>query len=67
MRNEMEYRAVVFYQDGWWVGWLIDIPGVNAQEKTKEELLSALNIGALEYISTHGYIPEEASVDNVIL
>jgi hypothetical protein len=29
----MRYRAVV-KKEGWWVGWLIDLPGVNAQEKT---------------------------------
>jgi hypothetical protein len=29
----MRYRAVV-KKEGWWVGWLIDLPGVIAQEKT---------------------------------
>ena len=32
--------------DEWWIGWLIDLPGVNAQEKTREELLESLKIGA---------------------
>lgn len=32
---------------GWWVGWLVDIPGVNAQEKTREELIESLRLGAL--------------------
>ena len=35
--------------DGW---WLVDLPGVNAQEKTKEELMEALTIGAQEMLAT---------------
>ena len=30
----------------WWIGWLTDLPGVNAQEKTRGELLESLRIGA---------------------
>lgn len=44
----MKYRAVVKQSDGWWIGWLIDLPGVNAQEKTQEELIESLRIGAEE-------------------
>ena len=30
-------------QDGpWWIGWIEEIPGVNSQGKTREELLSNL-------------------------
>jgi len=31
----MKYRAVIKKSGEWWIGWLIDLPGVNAQEKTK--------------------------------
>ncbi len=27
---------------GWWIGWVQEVPGVNAQERTKEELLVSL-------------------------
>ena len=30
----------------------MDLPGVNAQEKTKEELMEALTIGAQEMLAT---------------
>ena len=31
-------------KDGdWWVGWVEEVPGVNAQERTKEELVQALS------------------------
>ena len=36
------YTAVVKQNGGWWIGWIEEIPGVNAQEKTKAELLSSL-------------------------
>ncbi len=48
----MKFRAVVKQSDGWWIGWLIDLPGVNAQEKTREDLLKSLRIGAEEMLAT---------------
>jgi len=42
----MKYRAVIKKSDGWWIGWLVDLPGVNAQEKSREELIESLKIGA---------------------
>ena len=48
----MEYRAVIKKTDGWWIGWLVDLPGVNAQEKSKKELLKSLRIGAEDMLNT---------------
>jgi len=48
----MKYRAIIKEVDDWWIGWLVDLPGVNAQERTKEELLVALTIGAQEILAT---------------
>ncbi|MBM3132648.1 MAG: type II toxin-antitoxin system HicB family antitoxin [Chloroflexi bacterium] len=42
----MEFRAVIRKSEGWWIGWLVDLPGVNAQERTKAQLLESLRIGA---------------------
>ena len=42
MKNE--YTAVVKQEDDWWVGWIEEIPGVNCQEKTYEELKETLGI-----------------------
>lgn len=36
------YTAVTQEKDGWWVGWIEEIPGVNCQEKTRAELLVSL-------------------------
>ena len=48
----MEYRAIIKKSDGWWIGWLVDLPGVNAQEKTRKELLQSLKIGAEDMLNT---------------
>jgi predicted RNase H-like HicB family nuclease len=48
----MKYRAIIKKTNDWWIGWLVDLPGVNAQEKTKAELLESLRIGAQEMLST---------------
>ncbi|MEW6233904.1 MAG: type II toxin-antitoxin system HicB family antitoxin [Candidatus Omnitrophota bacterium] len=42
MKNE--YTAVVKQEDDWWIGWIEEIPGVNGQEKTYEELKESLEI-----------------------
>jgi predicted RNase H-like HicB family nuclease len=39
----------IMKQDGdWWIGWIEEIPGVNCQEKTREELLESLSINLKE-------------------
>jgi predicted RNase H-like HicB family nuclease len=48
----MKYRAVIKKTGEWWIGWLIDLPGVNAQEKTREKLIESLKIGAEEMLMT---------------
>ncbi len=37
-----QYTAITQQNNGWWVGWIEEVPGVNAQEKTKEKLLASL-------------------------
>ena len=48
----MQYRAVIKKSGNWWIGWLIDLPGVNAQEKSKGELIESLRIGAEDMLNT---------------
>ena len=42
MKNN--YTAVIKQDDGWWIGWIEEVPGVNCQEATREELLESLKI-----------------------
>ena len=48
----MKFRAVIKKSGDWWIGWLVDLPGVNAQERTKEELVESLKIGAEDMLNT---------------
>ena len=36
------YTAVIKQDDGWWIGWIEEIPGVNCQERSREELVDSL-------------------------
>lgn len=38
------YTAVIKQSGAWWIGWIEEIPGVNCQELTKEELFETLRI-----------------------
>ncbi|MHB1423923.1 MAG: type II toxin-antitoxin system HicB family antitoxin [Gemmataceae bacterium] len=39
---ETSYTAVVQQDGEWWIGWIEEIPGVNSQGQTREELLANL-------------------------
>ena len=39
---QSEYTAVVKQDGPWWIGWIEEIPGVNAQEATRDELIASL-------------------------
>ena len=39
---ESVYRAVIQRDGRWWIGWIEEIPGVNAQARTRKELLEDL-------------------------
>jgi len=47
MRNQ--YTAVVQRDGQWWVGWIEEIPGVNSQGESREDLMENLQ-SALEEI-----------------
>lgn len=44
MNRTSQYTAVVKQDADWWIGWIEEMPGVNCQEKTREELLDSLSI-----------------------
>ena len=39
-----EYTAIIKQDGDWWIGWIQEVPGVNCQEATREELLETLRI-----------------------
>jgi predicted RNase H-like HicB family nuclease len=38
------YTAVTTQENGWWIGWIEEVPGVNCQERTHEQLLETLKV-----------------------
>ena len=38
-----KYTAVIQQAEGWWIGWVEEIPGVNSQGATREELIENLH------------------------
>ena len=44
------YTAVVKQDGDWWIGWVEEVPGVNCQEATREELIESLGVTLKEAI-----------------
>lgn len=45
-----EYTAVIKRDGDWWVGWVEEIPGVNSQGRTREELMENLHSALIEML-----------------
>ena len=39
------YTAVIQKSDGWWIGWIQEVNGINCQERTREALIVSLKSG----------------------
>jgi len=44
------YTAAIKQDGAWWIGWIEEVPGVNCQEPTREQLIDSLRITLLEAI-----------------
>ena len=38
------YTAVIKPDGEWWIGWIEEVPGVNCQEASRDELLTSLRV-----------------------
>ncbi|MEA3643195.1 MAG: hypothetical protein VBE63_25125 [Lamprobacter sp.] len=45
-----ELTAIVKKDGDWWLGWIEEIPGANAQERTKDELLLSLREAVIDIL-----------------
>ena len=45
-----EYTAVIKQDCDWWIGWIEEVPGVNCQEATRDELLETLRVTLKEIL-----------------
>ena len=62
MKNE--YTAVVQKDGRWWVGWLEEIPGVNSQGQTREELMENLRSALDEALAMNHSDARQAASDD---
>jgi len=60
------YTAIIKQDGDWWIGWIEEVPGVNAQEQSREHLLSSLRTTlaeALEFNRKEAREAAESSFD----
>jgi predicted RNase H-like HicB family nuclease len=55
------YTAVIKRSGAWWTGWIEEIPGVNCQERTREELLESLRVTLREALELNRREAREAA------
>ena len=58
------YTAITKQDKGWWIGWIEEVPGVNAQERTKEALLLSLREILREALEFNRAEARESARDN---
>ena len=58
------YTAVIKQSGAWWIGWIEEVPGVNCQAVTKEELLESLRGTLGEALAFNRREAIEAAGDN---
>ena len=57
------YTAVIQHDQEWWVGWVKEIRGVNAQERTREEVLVSLRYALEDMLELNASNALEATTD----
>lgn len=54
--------TTVVKQDGpWWIGWIEEVPGVNCQERTREDLPETLRITLAEALEMDRHEARQAA------
>lgn len=53
MKSTNAFTAVIKRDGPWWIGWIEEIPGVNSQGETHEELLANLQSALQEAIEVN--------------
>jgi len=46
--NTKQFRTVIKQDGGWWIGWIEEVPGINCQEASRDELLKTLRVALQE-------------------
>ena len=59
--NRATFTAAIRQVDGWWFGWIEEVPGVNAQERTREDVLASLRVCLAEALAMNRHDAIEAA------
>lgn len=59
-----EYTAVVTKDGRWWVGWIEEVPGVNSQGGSREELMDNLRSALREALELNRRAARSAAGDD---
>ena len=63
-RMKENYTAIIKQNGRWWIGWIEEVPGVNCQEASKEELLESLRVTLREALEFNRREALEAAGDS---
>ena len=58
------FTAITKKDGDWWIGWIEEVPGVNAQAETKDLLLSSLREILAEALEFNRSEARQAAEDN---
>ena len=61
MKKKTTYTAAIGRDGDWWIGWIEEVPGVNCQEASREELLDSLATALREMLEVD---PAQSPVEN---
>ena len=53
MKMKSQYTAVVQRDGEWWIGWVEEVPGVNAQARTRRQLAANLRAALKEALAPY--------------
>ena len=61
-----EYTAVIKQDGEWWIGWIEEVPGVNCQERTREDLIESLRVTLREALDFNKEDARSAAGDRYV-
>jgi len=59
-----QYTAAIQKDGKFWIGWIEEVPGVNSQGRSREELLENLRSALIEALELNREQAQQAAGDN---
>jgi len=59
-----QFTAIIKKDGDWWIGWIEEVKGVNAQESTKEELIQSLQEALRDILELNREEARREAADN---